>query len=920
MSSIMNNPFNIITNITAFSEESDEPIKINEYNISKYYRYVYVLCPLQNNIDTEIYKSQLLNEKFLEILDKMILYKSKVNIVKNQFHFNNLVQIESSLVIKCNKYGYELEDNILVLPIFNISFLNLQKYLDKFNETNNLKDLYDYLLINEYFMEDNSKNYKNSMTIKNMIYNLDESKYWQYIYNCNLNFTNLFKERNFNLHKYTNLDKSIKKIFSELNEVVINDNYLEEIFKFKKYIDPSDILNKQKYRLFRAEKDFDFTKTDLEKIFEKINGKNRFFLFCRLLISKKYCHLVFSPIIFTMLEAEINHYSEMIRYLLGYSWLTFYMEECIKKSCLKTNDRNIFTIDMASQLPVYTINKESFKNPYLPMMVSYDTLKPDNNINGVDINENHFHRIATLSEFRERLNIFMTNSKHCDIFSNINFANNKMAISGSVMTACLQYLHPLTQLFKTKDNPTIESILCRYFQEYYCEADVDIMIKTNDNFEFFSIVDNIYKNIFNNMKIYFTDSENPPLLKNYIKRIYIYVSKDFLENNFCNNIPFELIACNLNNDIIKTLLFPHIHKLYQDKIDKELEDFSDEEIKVLKKKYPSYFYVNYNDFVIRLSKKDESKILVESNLTNIDQDNIDILLQKIKINYEFNYGENDIYILNSYKVKISSPLLDHDLEIFPIRGDDFFSSVNLFHLPCVRTFYDGNNVYMTPSCVSAHLTFMNMNYKYVAGTKDPLEIINKYRMRGFGTYLNQREISLYIKYILKNKFWNNLYEITENNLKNCLGFIKLNHKLFHPRLYNAEYYEKMDVRYIPIDLGNELYCQQSKKSPICRNYSYIYSRYNSINLNLGNFKYQNEKTGFIIPVNPSMIEYIYEKYYKVQIDNIPFPLPPNNEDKVKKKLIFDNENNDEDNDEDWGIQNNDTWEQNWEQNTNDIDI
>jgi hypothetical protein len=114
------------------------------------------------------------------------------------------------------------------------------------------------------------------------------------------------------------------------------------------------------------------------------------------------------------------------------------------------------------------------------------------------------------------------------------------------------------------------------------------------------------------------------------------------------------------------------------------------------------------------------------------------------------------------------------------------TSVANFHMPCVRAYYDGN-VYMTPSFISAHMTFMNIDYKYFAGVRDPIEIINKYRMRGFGVWLNKNEISTYIKYCYEVPFWNNIFLINPNNkntYKNCLGYLSLVHALFKPRQIN----------------------------------------------------------------------------------------------------------------------------------------
>ncbi len=96
-------------------------------------------------------------------------------------------------------------------------------------------------------------------------------------------------------------------------------------------------------------------------------------------------------------------------------------------------------------------------------------------------------------------------------------------------------------------------------------------------------------------------------------------------------------------------------------------------------------------------------------------------------------------ISENIKFKINSEHLLHSIEVFRTKYEEFFSCVSRFHLPCVRGYYDGNNVYLLPSCVTALMTHMNIDYKYFAGVRDPIDIINKYRMRGIGTIINAQE-------------------------------------------------------------------------------------------------------------------------------------------------------------------------------------
>ena len=114
---------------------------------------------------------------------------------------------------------------------------------------------------------------------------------------------------------------------------------------------------------------------------------------------------------------------------------------------------------------------------------------------------------------------------------------------------------------------------------------------------------------------------------------------------------------------------------------------------------------------------------------------------------------------------------------------------------------------MTPSCVSAHLTFINIDYKYFAGSRDPIDIINKYRMRGFGTWLNENEKNILMKYSKNNIFWNNLYDLNNDNISHISGFFSLNHKIYHPRMYNMDYYYDA----FPIDLTLSYNINKEKK-------------------------------------------------------------------------------------------------------------
>jgi len=121
--------------------------------------------------------------------------------------------------------------------------------------------------------------------------------------------------------------------------------------------------------------------------------------------------------------------------------------------------------------------------------------------------------------------------------------------------------------------------------------------------------------------------------------------------------------------------------------------------------------------------------------------------------------------MNGIKFKISSDYLKHSIELFRLKYEDFFSCVSRFHLPCVRGFYCGDNVHLLPSCIGALMTNLNIDYKYFAGIRNPIDILNKYRGRGFGTILNSNEKLYLINYNAKHEEMKDIFGIKLKDVK-----------------------------------------------------------------------------------------------------------------------------------------------------------
>lgn len=794
---MISNPILLINKTFNIDETT---IKLTQNTVFKYFQETYVLVKKNDDpFPIKLYEKEIDNNDFEQLKKKLILWKVSTTIIKNIKIFDRVCIFSKEQCEMFNEFGFTFKKDNIVIPILNISFKNIINNFCDFNGYT-LDKLYNSLILSVYF----DNNFKN-LEIK--IKNLEESNYWEMPYNCLSNLTESFKQRKF-------LKK--KNLISKDKD---NEDYLNMIYKQKKYVDASNNNGKNGYKYYNISPSCNYSKEEIFKMLETLDNINRYYLFANLMVSKKYCHLVVNnEKVLDLMKDELSSKAPLFRYLLGYAWLRFYFEESIKKRNININDEFIFDINTASKLPIFPFDIKFPKmNPYMPIMVSDDILIPQNNIGSV---KNYIglynHGICNLDEFKYRLNLFVSNNSEINLFNNIEWEKWQISISGSIMTACLQKQNPLEKIFN-EDTPDERFI--RYINEYYATSDIDIMIKHENIFEYMQSVKQFYNQIVVNIyNIY--GKHNIKLNRHF--QLHYFVNSNWIKNNIVNQtITFEHIYKNIDDNKIILLFKSFIKDDYKKYIEIELKDFNEEEKENLKKHYLDYF-----------KEVDEFSIKIHININSENTEN------NIKINYKY---------------RITSPWLNHPLEIFKINGACQMGIVSQFHLPCVRAFYNGTNVYMTPSCISAHLTYMNIDYKYVAGSTDPMEIINKNRMRGFGTWLNETEIKDLIKYSLHVPFWYNIYN--NSNKKAIIdlntGSLHLNHKLFNPRLVNKEHYNNVQ----DVNLDN-CYNDDFKGNEISSIYDVVEE---SFLTHIGIYKFVTiNSNGFIKPLQ----KWIIEAYYK----------------------------------------------------------
>lgn len=883
--SFIENPFlNNKSSITHFDEFEGKSVEIDQTNVPKYFTHVFILTKRNNEpIPSDFYSWQVSSTIFEQVSSNLIIHKTSVKVLKNKTHFDNCICLSDEQLKPYNIFNYELANKNIVIPIFNVEYRNLLQYLEQYESNNTLQSIYNIKVLNKYFGVDDS-NFKANEFVCQIINNLEESQYWTNYYNCLINISNKFKDRTMSFQSTRMTDKNVASIIKKIFDSKITSNdkkedYIKEIdstpvSKKDNYVDVSSVIEKKGFRLYKMGAKSDFTKEDINQLFTALNEKQRFLLFANLMASKKYCHLVLNnEHILQTMKKEMEQFAPLFKYLMSYAWIRFYIEECIKKTWVKTSDDFIFDINTASKLPVFPFNHAKPKeNPYSPILVSDSELKTTENLCGISDYGSLYgpQGICNLDEFKIRMNIFCTGNPNNNLFDGFDFNKYKVGITGSLITACLQKFHPLMSRFSNSDAQTEKFI--NYFNEYYANSDIDVMFMIKDNFEFVENVHEFHNQLVLNVCKFNAPYAEPSHVKLILNKLgYLFVNNEFINKNIhfdesaqiTNKVKY--VIENINDDIVKSKFKPFYEQLRIQKYNELVKDYSDAEIVQLGKRYPDIFTNDEVDFRIYVNYGTNKFKHSETKTKHMDEDIGEQDEQELVSDHEVS-GEGEIDLVYTYKYKIESPHLNHSLELFSIKYDDFFSIISRFHLPCVRGYYNGSNVYLTPSCISAHMTYMNLDYKYITGSKDPFDIINKNRMRGFGTWLNSNEKKLFVKYSREVPFWNNLYLIDSSSsdteaAKNIFGTVSLNHKLFRPRLYNMDSFDNVMF----VDTTNRY--NDTTATPITYDNSkgmgcYIQEKFKSVSIKEINWDSFTsiDKDGYIVPLKKWVIASTWDIY------------------------------------------------------------
>ncbi len=774
---------------------------MSDRDIYKQYKRVLILCCLNQNADRELLTEKIINKvDYQNVAQDFTLIPGSIKMIKNKMHRYQATIIESHLLEPFNNSGVELENDEVVLTLLELNSSVAQAYIDLYTSDYKLQDLVQAKLLQQYY-NCNKYCYPVQAKISRMSNGLDESIYWTNPYNCNINLTDSYIKRQFQYRESSRdtvkaaitaqskkqNSANVQTILNKLMAKTENQYAFMHIRGKEVFTDASDAVKGSKYRLYRIDNDrLTLNKKQVTELFSMTsNDRELYDLFNAFLLSKQYCHLVINnDVILRKVSPIIEKFKPVYKCLFGYAWLCMYMEECIMKTRTNRENRYVFDINTASNLPFFPYcTDDVHMNPYCALLVNENVLNSKKNCHGIPMIKGYDnYGIDTLDNFKRKFNIFTTNNSTRGIFDGLETEEGSnrwkhFAVSGSLIPSCAEKCNPLMELVTTA-NQTYEERWTRFFNEYQADSDIDLMCNQVGIFDFMDCVDNMINVVTNNLNEIAGKDVSDTIAIKPIKTLMIIVNTAYVEECMSDDFDPTYVLNNFNDDDIKD----YFHLLYANKKSKDKRKWRKENGTPTNPLYKYFF---------KTSPQDDMNIIlstystVKNQHTKYDSDTY-IYLNDVRDADNQVPEEENIQLLKiseSIKFKITSPHLPHCIEAFKIKYAEYFSCVARFHLPCVRGYYDGDNVYMLPSCITALMTHMNIDYKYFAGVRNPIEIINKYRMRGYGTILNDIERSHMLEYNGNVDQWKEMFSLNlsdKESKSNHFGAIKLTEQLYRP--------------------------------------------------------------------------------------------------------------------------------------------
>ena len=738
-----------------------------------------------------ISKEKIKNEFGIEFNDNLqtndlskddLLDEDSNCMIANDFDddINNLDELNET---NTNEQTNTSDSNVDVLIMGELNEKQLETYLELYrDEQDNLEKFVEFLSIILYNQISFDK-YIVKKKINEILNSLGE--YWENPYNCNYTLTDKFHKRKFNNANYNGFDNNTLNSVKSNFDIKWNSkeiDYLKDIIKFN---DWKEMCIKQYYVPIKSK----FTNEEFVQIYKQLPTEYAKYIFIsNILCSRIHCHLILNNKEFLEISKPLFiKYKLIFKYLIGYAWITLKNEEQHVYHKITDKDRIIFDIETVKLLPKYPFTYDDInQNPYACVLVDTNVLDIKKNCLSMEMMRDYekYYGVCDSKEFERRLNIFVNNgTNQKGILQHIDW--DCCVISGSVMTACGMKYNPLFDICKTDNNMNVltDNDFANYIFHYYSDSDVDLICNKNSIYDFIDVVNTFvskanthYKNTSSVSNVH---TGTMIVSDEFLLEELDSINKILNDGNNQNTYNVSFIKSNFSNpDIIK------------------------------------YFYSKYyipwkneqKEFLIN-SGKDIHNALINDYLKPVPEQefrlyNFDYNMDKCE-NYDYekyfysksSNGSKNTNIIaklsESIRFKVSNQHFK-TFEIFKSKNTNFFSTVSKFHMGFVRALWNGKTVLCLPSYITSMMLQLAVDYKYLASIRDPIEIVNKYRSRGFGIILNGQE-KLHMVYYnsLKlddksNSKWIEMYKIdikSKQSIENMFGVKKSSHDIFKPSKY-----------------------------------------------------------------------------------------------------------------------------------------
>ena len=786
-------------------------------DIYQNYKQVYILCVKDNFVGSEnlyeIMKNIVDVDIFSRLKNQFAIVQSTISILRNNSYKHRACIVDFNCMTKMfDEYKFDVSNIIVMLPEQTLSRARIISSL--YDDPYGAKDISDILAMSSYY----NKNYKNPILTQlyTKISTLQESRFWCEKRNCNFNMTDEFSDRQFNykelldnhnsifhMEKFEDIDKNAEKIIDMLSSEKNKDvEYLHNLQYTHKFTDISSALqksDKRTYYMALNDGKLDLTKDMVETMILSIQNEDELYhIFNSLLVSKDYCHMVLNNgKILDKVSQLFEKFAPIYKVLMGYAWQCFIIEESIMKTKSTKKNRYVFDIETASKLPIFPfIYDDLTQNPYVTIFVDKNVVCANENAVALFCPKNFkdYYGVCGLDEFKWRFNLFISGDPDVNIFKGINWDN--YGISGSIMPACIQKKSPLLDNF---DDTNKKDQWLNFFNNFYPESDVDMMCNHMSIFEFASDVPEVINHVKNNIPNYKRgDIEVEP-----IKSLVMIATQHFFTEALDDYNKYTGVDCtstqmetNVTDTLIITLkMQEYLHDVYY----KHKTAFN---VAIRKRKLDTNKYVE--SFMKKCSSDDMKFRKINVNITKATSEIFDsdgyLYINDFRDD-DNKVPESENYLVlriaESVKFKIRSEKIK-TIELFRCTHNDLFGIVGKFHLPCVRSYFTGDNVFMLSTFFSAMATGINIEYKYMSGKSDPINIINKYRMRGFGTILSpgneRKHMAYYNNHLPENNMFYEAGKLKDEIYK-MFGPREVNDKIFRPQCNKYEY-TQLNVEYI----------------------------------------------------------------------------------------------------------------------------